>query len=938
MARTRTDRGSETRILDSLKDLILVYGMDGRILYVNDTVCRTLGWERQFLLARSVADLVAAPYKKLLAERIKKLKTEGELTITTGYRRKNGGVFHAETRCDLTRMDGKPCVLCIARGIGHGEKALRELGEARARYRRLVEGLNGEYFFYQHDSKGVFTYVSPSIKNVLGYSQAKFLKHFTQYLSDNPLNKSVFLHTRESLKGNPQPPYRVETLHANGGRRWLEVFEIPVRDPSGRVVSIDGIAHDITAQVKNREELETYRSGLEKLVEERTAELKAVLDRTPVLIVLLDSRLRILRTNAPAQKGGLIGEVLRCVRARVGECGRGKACGSCQVRRAVVGTMNSGKPVSRLEAEMHTKNGKAYFLLSTAVIETAGERQLLICLDDITQQKAAEESLRKSEGFRRLILSSVGDGIIGVDNRGKILFMNEAAESMLGWTLAELSGKNLHNVIHAKRPDGSPYPAEDCPMYAAYSGSKESVIQDEMLWRKDGTGFYVRYSARPMFSGGEASGAVITFSDMTERRLIETELRVTKERLRNHNAALTELGRGRAASGTDTKAAFREAVETAASALEADRVGLWLFNEDHSQLLCRSMYDKAVHAQADCPTLAAADYPAFFRLLERERMLVIDDARSDFRVRDLREGYIKPKNIASILCVAIASGQKVAGVLSAERFSRAAPWGPDEQSLLAAVADFAALAIASSEREKLAGMKDFLTHTIVHDLKNPLSSIIVAAQLLEEDFSAKMNPEQRETLRILNSLSLEMSGMVSNILDINRLEEGKMPLKAALFRPEKLLREAAAGLKMAAEQEKKKIRTRAASGLPELYGDMEMLRRVLDNLLMNAVKFAPPGTEIEAGASAGAEGAEFFVRNLGPGIPPEYHARIFEKFVQIEDPSPRKWAGKGLGLAFCKLAVEAHGGRIWVESPEGRGVVFRFSIPFKRPAPVQKAV
>lgn len=799
--------------------------------------------------------------------------------------------------------------------------------KAEERYRRLVEGLKGEYFFYQHDNKGVFTYVSPSVANILGYSRRRFLKHFSEYLTDNPVNREVFKYTKCSLRGEAQPPYRLEIFHANGGRRWLEVFEVPVKGADGRVRFVEGIAHDVTGQVKTARELESYRAGLEALVEERTAELKAVFDRTPVLIVLLDSAYRVVRTNSKAGSGGLIGEVLRCANARGAKCGRGRRCKNCPVRKAVTGTMRTGRPVNRMEASLETPAGLVHFLISTALIKTGDGQQLLICLDDLTRQKETEESLRKSEEFRRLILSSVGDGILGVDKAGKILFMNEAAQAALGWTLEELRGRNLHGIIHSKRPDGSHYPLADCPMYAAYTAEKECVIHDEMLWRRDGTGFYVRYSARPMYVKGEVSGAVITFSDMTERRRVEDELRATKERLSVHNAALAELGRGRAASGADPGEAFREAAETASSALGADRVGVWLFNEDHTLLSCAAMYERASHSHASGPVLATADYPAFFKLLERERVLVVDDAAADFRVRDLRETYIRPKKIASILSFAISSGQKVAGVISAERFSNAGPWGPDEQTLLGAVADFAALAIASAEREKLAGMKDFLTHTIVHDLKNPLASITVAGQLLEEGLDRRLKLEERDTLRVLNSLAREMNGMIANILEINRMEDGRLPLKLEPQRPEKLLREAAAAVRMAGEPERKRVRVRGGAALPELRCDRDLLRRVLENLFVNAIKFAPAGTEIEAGAAAAGSGAEFYVKNRGAAIPAEYHDKIFEKFFQLDDPAPRKWGGKGLGLAFCKLAVEAHGGRIWVESGPGPGAVFRFYIP-----------
>jgi PAS domain S-box-containing protein len=922
-------------MLDSLKDLILVYGMDGRILYANDTVCRVLGYSREELLARNVNGIVAAPYNRLLGGRVKKLKAEGELIITTSYRKKGGGAYPAETRCAVTSMAGKPCVLCIARGVPRGEKTVRDLGEARERYRRLVEGLRGEYFFYQHGADGVFTYISPSIKDVLGYTQAQFLKHYMRYVTDNPLNKSVVAHTTQSLKGRQQPAYLIELRHARGGTRMLEVLEVPVKDGDGRVTSVEGIAHDITGRLREKSELEAYREGLEGMVEERTAELKAVFERAPIAIILLDEKLNVVRVNsgnAPGTgaKKSLIGEVLKCVNAVDGECGRGRSCASCAVRAAVRATRDYGRTVSRREASVTTADGqKISFLLSTAVIRVKAEKRLLLCLDDITPQKAAEESARAAEEFSRLILSSAGDGIIGVDTQGRVLFMNSASEAMLGWTLAELKGKAIHPVIHHTKPDGRAYPVKECPMHAAYTEQRESIVQDEMLWRRDGTGFYVRYSAHPMYRRGVISGAVVTFNDVSARRRAEEELRANKERLQAQNALLTSLGRSRGAAASDLDAAFREAAETAAEALDADRVGVWLFNEDRTALVCRDFYDRPSRTHAAGARFERAAYPSYFRLLETERAVAADDAAADFRLREFRDPYLKPNNVTCVLDVTVPAGERTAGMIRAERVGRRGAWRLDEQNMLGAVSDFIALAVASAERAKLESMKDFLTHTIVHDLKNPLASIICAGQLLAEDMRGHMNADQRENLDILNQQAEELKRMVSNILDINRMEEGKLPIRAVLLSPGKLLRDAAGTLKVAAAAERKRVRVRAVpAGLPDAQGDEELLRRVLENLLANALKFTPPGTDVDAGAAAGAAGLEFYVSDRGPGIPAEYHARIFEKFVQLEDIGPRKWGGKGLGLAFCKLAVEAHGGRIWVESVPGRGSVFRFTVPF----------
>ena len=145
------------------------------------------------------------------------------------------------------------------------EAALRESTE---KYRRLVENLEHEYFFYSHDTNGVFNYVSPSIMNILGYSQEEFLTHYTEYLTDNPINKKVEYHSDLSTQGEKQPPYEVEISNKDGGVRRLEVSEVPVFDNEGKIVGVEGIAHDITERVvaeETRKMLETQLQQAHKM-------------------------------------------------------------------------------------------------------------------------------------------------------------------------------------------------------------------------------------------------------------------------------------------------------------------------------------------------------------------------------------------------------------------------------------------------------------------------------------------------------------------------------------------------------------------------------------------------------------------------------------------------------------------------------------------------
>jgi PAS domain S-box-containing protein len=144
------------------------------------------------------------------------------------------------------------------------EEEQKRLAKSEKKYRRLVEALRDDYFFYTHDMNGVFTYISPSIKNVLGYTQEEIQVHFTEYLTDSPINKDVVGYTEQSIKGIKLPPYEVEVYHKDGSVHRLDVTEEPVLDKHGQVISVEGIAHDITKRIFAEKQLAKAHESLQQ--------------------------------------------------------------------------------------------------------------------------------------------------------------------------------------------------------------------------------------------------------------------------------------------------------------------------------------------------------------------------------------------------------------------------------------------------------------------------------------------------------------------------------------------------------------------------------------------------------------------------------------------------------------------------------------------------
>ncbi len=152
-------------------------------------------------------------------------------------------------------------------------------------------------------------------------------------------------------------------------------------------------------------------------------------------------------------------------------------------------------------------------------------------LTDITERKRAEETMERLRHQYELILNSAGEGILGLDLQGNHTFINPAAARMLGYEVEELIDRHSHTTWHHSRTDGSPYPEEECPIYAAYRDGAVHIVDDEVFWRKDGTSFSVRYTSTPILEDGKIVGAVVSFIDITKRKKAEEALRETRDYL-----------------------------------------------------------------------------------------------------------------------------------------------------------------------------------------------------------------------------------------------------------------------------------------------------------------------------------------------------------------------------------------------------------------------
>ncbi len=249
-----------------------------------------------------------------------------------------------------------------------------------------------------------------------------------------------------------------------------------------------------------------------------------------------------------------------------------------------------------------------------------------------------------------------------------------------------------------------------------------------------------------------------------------------------------------------------------------------------------------------------------------------------------------------------------------------------------------ALADSLRKLRELEKVRDDLLNMLVHDLKSPLAGVLATLEMATDGDFGALPERARMALAEAQGRGGELLALIDDLLEVARLEEARLTLHPEPLEPAMLLAELRRDWAVRFASAGVRAEVGAAPGAPPFVGDPSLLRRVFNNLLENALKHgAAPGegraSMVRVWARPDERGVLFTVADDGPGVPPEYQELIFRKFETVKLAAGLKARGAGLGLAFCRLVADAHGGRVWVQSAPGQGAAFHLWLP---PAPAPR--
>lgn len=575
-----------------------------------------------------------------------------------------------------------------------------------------------------------------------------------------------------------------------------------------------------------------------------------------------------------------------------------------------------------------------------ALIRDDGGRLLGVVLvfRDVTERRSVEDALRSSEARYRAIVEDQIELVCRLTPGGTLTFVNAACTQYFGRTSEELVGGHLLSMVYPDDRERVNYDIDSLG-----PGRPVVTIENRSI-HASGDLRWTQWIARALC---DVDGRVVEIQavgrDITDRKRAERALEQSTVTLESHarqHAAVARLGQ-RALAGADLDTLLREAAELLCATLGAEFCKVLELAAEGSHLLMRASVGWPCGAKP--LTFEASGGSQLELVLRTREPVIVEDFGAEARFSDT--AVFRERGIVSGMSVVIHGGERPYGLLGVHTARRRA-FTQDDVNFLQSIANILAEAIARAraegERAELLQRaqearvaaeqanqaKDEFLAMLSHELRNPLAAITNASRLLEQ---TEVPSERTAHLgSIVARQSEHLSRMVDDLLDVSRLSSGKIVLRTERVDMKQVVERSVASFVEAGRTTRHALHVVADSVF--VHGDATRLEQIVRNLLDNALKYTPPGGEVEISAGREEHVMSLQIRDTGVGIAPEILPHIFDLFVQAHRSLDRAQGGLGLGLTLVRRLVEMHGGTVSASSGgSARGSQFVVRIPLAEP-------